>query len=185
MEGTPKLLLPHRGASLLAGAIGVAHEVAPHVIVVVGAFADAYAAEARRSGAAVVTNPDWERGMGTSIRAGFGAVPRGTARALLLLADQPFVPAAHLAALLEALGPRVPIAVSRYGDGNDGVPVALAASLFGAVGALPDDGSAKALARRAPEVARIFLSRAAQRDIDTPADAARWLGVDVEPPSRE
>ena len=158
MEGTPKLLLPHRGASLLAGAIGVAHEVAPHVIVVVGAFADAYAAEARRSGAAVVTNPDWERGMGTSIRAGFGAVPRGTARALLLLADQPFVPAAHLAALLEALGTRGPIAVSRYGDGN---------------------------ALRAPEVARIFLSRAAQRDIDTPADAARWLGVDVEPPSRE
>lgn len=174
--GAPKLLLPLDGETLLARAVRRGAAVAGTVVAVVGAYPERYRGPAEAAGARVVVNEGWAAGLGGTIRAGVAALPAGAERALLLLPDQPFVPPAHLAALLAAVRGGAELALSRYGDGNDGVPAALAATLFGAAAALPDDCGARALRRSAASVASRPLEPAAEIDVDTPAAARRWLG---------
>lgn len=177
--GAPKLLLPLAGETLLARAVRRAATVAGDVIVVVGAYAERYREVAHDVGARVVVNEGWAAGMGGSIRAGVAARPPEAERLLLLLPDQPFVTPDHLIALLRSVREGADLALSRYGDGNLGVPVALGPALFGAAQALPDDCGARALRRRAASATALPLAADAEIDVDTPAAARRWLGPDA------
>ena len=66
--GQPKLLLEHRGKTLLANAIQRASCVTNQVLTVVGAYGDLYRREAECSGAIVVENPNWTEGLSSSLR---------------------------------------------------------------------------------------------------------------------
>lgn len=177
--GAPKLLLPLQGETLLARSVRRAAAVAGSVIVVVGAYPERYREAAETAGARVVVNEGWSAGMGGTIRVGVTALHGAAQRALLLLPDQPFVTPAHLAALLAAVRDGADLALSRYGDGNDGVPAAFASALFGAAAELPDDCGAKALRRRAHRLASVALDPAAEIDVDTPEAARRRLGPEA------
>ncbi len=60
------------------------------VHVVLGARADAVRERARLDGCVLVDNPEWENGMGLSLRAGLGSLAGTGARAALVsLVDQP------------------------------------------------------------------------------------------------
>ena len=171
--GFAKLLLRHRGQSLLAGAVAAAARVCDGVWVVVGAYPRRYGNEARAAGAKVVMNPDWEEGLASSLRQGIEALPAGFGAALILLADQPFVEKEHLEALLERhRTDGCDLVLSRY-EGVLGAPALVDRSLFPQIATLRGDRGARALTHVASTVGEVSLRAA--HDVDTPEDATLWL----------
>lgn len=175
--GQPKQLLMFRGETLVRRAVVAATEAgcAP-VVVVVGESMSAIQAELRETPAIVIENPEWQRGLGASVRRGTGYLLE-TAPAIdalvLMVCDQPLVEANTLAALMaEQERTRKPIVASSYAN-TLGVPAVFDRSCFEALGALPDESGAKALiAARPGDVASVPFEAGA-RDIDTPADFQR------------
>ncbi len=176
--GAPKLALEFEGKTLLARAVATARRVCPHVVAVVGAYAELYAPLAEAAGAAVVVNPDWREGLASSLRAGVASLPPQTAAALVLLGDQPLVPVEHFEKMLEVYRTTAATLVFSKYDGVRGAPTLLDAALFGAVQTLTGDTGARALQDRA-RVATVPLGAAF--DVDTPEDAVR---LKLNPDSR-
>ncbi|MFJ3958290.1 nicotine blue oxidoreductase [Arthrobacter sp. NPDC090010] len=101
----PKALLRRAGTPLVEHLATVLHDGGcAGVVVVLGAEAARVRAESSLDGCTVVENPDWEHGMGGSLRTGLAAVPRGH-HALVALVDQPGLTSATVAALLTAHRP--------------------------------------------------------------------------------
>ena len=178
--GRPKLTLELEGETLLTRAVYKAQEVADVTVVVVGAYAALYRREAEACGARVVENPDWLEGLGSSVRTGVTALPPDTEAALLVLPDQPFVPVTHLRALIKThRDSSIPLILSRYDDGALGVPTLVHRSLFERARALRGSCGAKALLKFTDEVAEVGLTSSHAVDVDTPEEAAHWLGAGV------
>ena len=175
--GSPKQILRLDGESLVRRAAKAA--LASHcarVLVVVGSHAELIAREVEDLPLECVTNTDWQRGIGTSIRAAVehiaGAAPPFDA-VLITAVDQPAVTAALLDRLIAA-GETAPagLAACEY-DGTVGVPALFARRHFDALRILDGDRGGKAiLTAHADGVARIPFAPAAL-DIDTPADYER------------
>ncbi len=98
--GRSKPLVEMDGAPLLARVLETARAagVGPTVLVL-GDRAAEVRARLDLNGGIVVENPDYRRGMSTSLRAGVAAVPPGARRVAIVLADQPFVSPGTLRAL--------------------------------------------------------------------------------------
>lgn len=171
--GFAKLLLRHRGQSLLARAAATAAQVCNALWVVVGAYPRRYRDEVKAAGAQVVMNPEWREGLASSLRRGIEALPPEFGAALIILADQPFVERQHLEALLERhRSDGCDLVLSRY-QGVLGAPALVARSLFPQIMTLRGDRGARTLTRFASAVCEIPLRDS--QDVDTPEDAATWL----------
>jgi molybdenum cofactor cytidylyltransferase len=172
--GQPKQLINFRGETLVRRATRAAIEAqcAP-VVVVVGENAEAIQGELAETSAVIVSNLDWERGLGTSIRSGLRRIGDSVDAVVLLTCDQPLVEAsviAELIAIREQKGK--PIAASRYAN-TIGIPALFDRSCFDELLALSDDCGAKALiASRPNEVATVDFEAGAI-DIDKPEDLSR------------
>ena len=171
--GFAKLLLRHRGRSLLARAVATAAQVCDAVWVVVGAYDRSYRTAAEAAGARVVVNPDWREGLASSLRRGVEALPAEYDAAFILLADQPFVEKGHLQDLLERRRTDgCDLVLSRY-QSVLGAPALVHRSLFPQLLTLQGDRGARVLTRVASSVGEIPLQ--ASQDVDTPEDARTWL----------
>jgi molybdenum cofactor cytidylyltransferase len=175
--GQPKQLLTFQGESLVRRAVRAATEACDAgVAVVAGGTRALIEAELRESGADVVENPEWRRGLGTSIRCGLRhvlvSVPELDA-VVLIACDQPYVEAETVAALVKKrTSTGKAIVASSYAN-TLGIPALFDRSCFEALLALPDDSGAKALIESRPDdVTHIEFERGAI-DIDTPADFER------------
>ena len=169
--GQPKLLLEHRGKTLLARAIQRATCVADQVLTVVGAYSDLYRPEAEWAGAFVVENPNWTEGLSSSLRAAVTSLKPEVAAILVILPDQPFVPTKHLKALVTAHHQNgAPLVLSRYQD-TRGAPALIARSHFSAVLELQGENGAKSLEE--PEQPATTVDLENGWDVDTPSDASR------------
>ena len=170
--GAPKQFLQWEGESLVRRAVRAAAEAdcAP-VVVVVGRDSERIAVELRDTPAQLVPNPEWESGLGSSIRTGIETLLSADAQpdaVVLLACDQPFVDASLIAALIaqwDSSGNR--IVASRYAN-TLGVPALFDRSCFAALMELPNDSGAKALikSRTGATSRRWSLKRA--RSISTP-----------------
>lgn len=175
--GRPKQLLPVAGKTLLARAVAAAtgSGCAP-IIVVLGAHYDRIIPELAGLQAGLVHNPDWEKGIGTSIRRGVGALldmQPPVDELLILLCDQPLIDAQAIVRLLDAYhASGKPVAVSVHA-GITSPPVVVAASLFPQLLALRDDQGAKAIWSARPDLACTVECDEARFDVDTPGDAER------------
>ena len=121
--GMPKALVrDDDGTSWLLRAIA---SLAPcqGVTVVLGAAA-AEAAALLPASVDVVLNPDWESGMGSSLRAGLAALPADADAALVSLVDLPDVTSVVCARVLRAASGPAALARASY-DGRPGHPVLL------------------------------------------------------------
>lgn len=176
--GRPKQLLAYEGSTLLRRATdaAIASGYAP-IVVVVGAAADLAARELDGITTALLEmNPDWEGGMGTSIRAGLRRLLRerpDIAAVLIMLCDQPHVDAAHLRRLRDvhrATAKRV--VASEYG-GTVGPPCLFAAEFFDELLQIGDaEGAKRLIISAGNDLAKVSLP-AATVDIDTPEDYER------------
>lgn len=175
--GEPKQLLRFQGESLVRRAVRAANEAGcVRVAVVTGDISDRIRTELRETSAAIVANPEWRKGIGTSIRCGvedLRSSEPGLSAVVILACDQPFVDANAIAALVaqsETTGKA--IVASHYAN-TLGVPALFDASCFYALVSLPDESGAKSLIEfRCADVAQINFEPGAI-DIDTPADYDR------------
>ena len=129
------------------------------------------------SAAAVVENREWREGIASSLRAGLDALmgDREAEAALVVLADQPMVPAAAVERLFEARrrsGRPVILPLYRFRRGH---PVLLDRWLWPRlIAGLEGDQGARNLFLSRPEwVEEVIFGEDAPRDIDTPEDLKR------------
>ncbi|MGA2556068.1 MAG: nucleotidyltransferase family protein [Verrucomicrobiota bacterium] len=174
--GRPKQLLPFRGRSLLrhAAETALASSCRP-VVVVLGAFADRLGRELSGLPVTIAMNPQWQEGISSSIRAGLKALPperTGPDAVLIMLCDQPLVPAQFLDRLLavhQSSGSG--IVAAEYG-GQPGVPALFSRDYFAELAALCGSGGAKPIIVKHAKLSRRIPLPEAALDIDCQEDVA-------------
>lgn len=175
--GGPKVLATLRGEPLVVRA---ARLLAPLCAAGVHVVAGAAGPEIRRAlagaglppGVTVVDNPDWPRGLSTSLVRGIASLPADTDAVLILLGDQAAVDAADLAALVAAwqVEPAL-IAAAGFAD-RLGPPVVIPRQYWPQLAALRGDQGARSLLEWHEEHITVAMPHAAL-DVDTPEDLAR------------
>jgi CTP:molybdopterin cytidylyltransferase MocA len=177
--GMPKALVRVGERNLLERAIATLCEAGcDRVVVVLGAQADDVRRTVSLRGVTVVVNEEWAAGMSTSLRAALRACS-GDAAAVVLLVDQPGVPAVAVRRLVDAWRDGEHSAVAATYGGELRNPVLFDAAVFEAVaGYGHGDVGAKPWLRAHPDqVATVEVGDVADAaDIDTPDDVARWSG---------
>lgn len=177
--GSAKQLLPVGGDPLVQlVAARAAALTGEHLIVVLGAHADAIEAQLSGCPGRRLINPAWQEGIGSSLRAGVSALPPECAAVLVLLADQAAVSVDDLR-LLTGLWQASPerIAAAAYGEPEpkSGVPAIFPRAWFPALLELSGDTGARALLARHAQAVQTVPMPSAALDIDTPEDAVRFL----------
>ena len=174
LGGRPKALLVSQGRLFVErAAAGLRAAGCARVHVVLGAAAPRVRAEADLTGCAVLVNPDWETGMGSSLRLGLRALTEaGAPGALICLVDQPQVGAAAMSRVLAAYRTPATLAAATY-TGRRGHPVLIGADHFAGVAraARGDQGARAYLRAHEAEITPVECADvAAPDDIDEPGD---------------
>jgi molybdenum cofactor cytidylyltransferase len=169
--GSPKQLVMVDGRTLLEHAIesAIAADLAP-----VAAVVPVWLSRPARLDQAWlrwIRNPFPERGIGLSLRLGLEALGNDVSAALILLGDQPSMPAATIAAVLRARGDR-PI-VAAQADGVLAPPVLLERSHFHLADGLTRDVGLREVLRSNPDLVTAAQVRGHAPDIDVTDDLDR------------
>ena len=180
--GRPKQLLQFAGQTLLARSVAAAvGSGCVPIVVVLGAQYDLMVGELAGFAVTPVHNPDWQRGIGTSIRCGVNTLLGHAARIdeiLILLCDQPLIDTRVITRLVEGYrqsGRSIGVSVHA---GTPSPPVIISAPLFPQLLALPDDQGARAIWSDRPDLVFRLDCEEAGFDVDTPQDIdrlAQWL----------
>ncbi len=173
--GSNKLFLELDGESLLRRATkrAVAAGLEP-VIVVLGHEAERARQELSGLPVRTTLNPDYARGINTSLKAGVVALPEAARAAVVLLADMPFVTDRMIAALVERYRESsAPLVVSDYA-GVHAPPMLYHRSLFAELEAMEGEGCGKQVVRRhRSEAVAVSWPASALTDVDRPEDYER------------
>lgn len=174
LGGRPKALLEHRGRPLVEHAVGVLRAAGrTRVHVVLGASADEVRGRAELDGCVLVDNPEWEAGMGSSLRAGLASLDGTGARAALVsLVDQPGIGPEAVSRVCAAYRDGTSLVSAAYA-GVRGHPVLLGADHWTgiAASATGDRGARAYLAEREEAITIVECGDVARAyDIDTAAD---------------
>ncbi|MER7235457.1 nucleotidyltransferase family protein [Streptomyces olivaceus] len=182
LGGRPKALLEHRGQPLVEHAVAALRAAGcARVHVVLGARADDVRARAALDGCVLVDNPEWEQGMGSSLRAGLASLAgtrsgtrAGTraGAALVSLVDQPGIGAPAMARVRSGYRDERSLVSAAYA-GVRGHPVLLGAAHWAGVAATAtgDRGARAYLREHEAEIALVECGDVARPyDIDTEAD---------------
>lgn len=177
--GAPKQLLKIGGRTLLETVVEKFLESrVDEVIVVLGHDSELIQQKVALGRARVVTNRDYGRGLGSSIRAGIEAVGAESRAVILALGDQPLLSVATVDALvqkyLETGGP----IVAPYFQRRRGNPVLFDRKLFRYLKKIEGDRGAKAVIKEQGwKVVRVDVrDPGVLLDIDSEADYRRALG---------
>jgi molybdenum cofactor cytidylyltransferase len=176
--GQSKQLLKIGDAPLLAHVTREAMGASGNVVVVLGANAAEHESILRSLAVHVTYNADWQKGMGSSIKAGVRhllSLSPHLDGILIMVCDQPKVTSAHLNTLIKKFREmHGAIVTSRY-EAMQGVPAIFSNEHFHDLLGLDDQNGAKVVMARYPEeVVSIDFPDGAD-DLDTPTDYARFL----------
>ncbi|SHI89136.1 molybdenum cofactor cytidylyltransferase [Hymenobacter daecheongensis DSM 21074] len=182
--GQPKQLLPYAGQTLLrrAAETAVAAAGGGPVVVVTGALHESLLPELAGLPLAVVRCPEWERGMGASLKAGLAALEAAgpLLSITVLLCDQPHITPALLRQLRDThAATGRPIVATEYA-GTRGVPVLFGAVVLPLLRALADEAGAAQLLRQHPRLVAAVPFAGAAVDVDTPAQYAALLATEPD-----
>lgn len=142
--GTPKQLLRMGDETILERTLrNVRASNVSEIVLVLGHAADEVQKTIATEGLKVVINPDYEQGMGTSLRFGLAAVDADAA--LIVLADQPWVRTETFNRLIECHQECEPQILVPIYKGFRGNPVLLDRSVFEEVKGLSGDVGCRAI----------------------------------------
>lgn len=173
--GRPKQLLDWKGQTLIRHAVQNIQqaEIAERIVVMLGAHRDRIAPELEGLPVEIAVNPDWETGMGSSIRTGVEYILQTTADQwdgiFISLVDQPLVQARHYQQIYRTWAAHFPaVAAARYHD-ILGVPALFGHDLFPKLLALDGQIGARKVLAQANQVIPVELPEA-RFDLDTPEE---------------
>jgi CTP:molybdopterin cytidylyltransferase MocA len=168
--GRPKALVEIAGVTLAERAVALLRDGgADPVTVVTGA------APVNLPGVMTVCNPDWETGMGSSLREGLHAIPADREAVVIALVDQPLITPAVVRRLVAAFASGARLAVACY-QGRPRNPVLIGREYWAeAAETARGDAGARGFLRAHPElVTAVECGDVANPDdLDTPEDLAR------------
>jgi molybdenum cofactor cytidylyltransferase len=148
------------------------------VTVVTGSRAGDIAAALAGLDVALVHNPEFARGLSTSLKAGLAGLPADIDGVIVLLGDMPGVTTEMIDRLIDAFRPEegalivVPTVAGRRGN-----PVLWSARFFDELKAIAGDtGGRQLIAANGDAVVEVELGPAVGLDVDTPADLAALGG---------
>ena len=172
--GRPKQTLEFQGMSLLRRATLAALDARCRpVVVVTGAHAELTRRELDQLDVREAFNPDWETGMGSSVRAGIErliSIDVDVTAVVLLLCDQPHVTASVVSSLVAAHHTTgKTLIASAYGD-SFGVPALFSRTLFTELKQLAGSSGAKEIIKRHASEAHFLPFPDGEVDVDTPED---------------
>ena len=176
--GSPKQLAYFHDKRLLTIALDLARKISERIVLVTGAYyeeiANELGSEIKSLNVHNIHNPDWDSGMGTSIRAGVLSLESSVDGALILLVDQPLVTESHLKNLVEVWCKGSveqgsgPWAVATSYSSSTGVPALFDKSAFEDLCKLNgDEGARYLLNKRVDEIISLQPDFSLM-DIDTP-----------------
>jgi molybdenum cofactor cytidylyltransferase len=174
--GRPKQLLRlPSGKTLLEHTLHEAQQSrAWKVEVVLGAYSAEMLPLLAAHTQAPILHREWEKGMGSSIKAGLAHILQNPPQALIIsVCDQPYIHHTLFDALMARL-PHAPtqLLASQYESGALGVPAIFGEKWFEALASLPDGAGAKALLQKA-QAGHVPFPKG-DIDIDTEED---WKNV--------
>jgi molybdenum cofactor cytidylyltransferase len=167
--GARKQMAELQGRPLLEHALATAAELVDRVYVVLGSGAGEIEAGIELGAAIPVRCADWRSGPGASLRAGLSALGSEFDATLVLLGDEPFLPADVAERLLAARCPDNPALRASY-CGRPGHPVLIERRLIARLLAAPPDRKPAATLREAGALEIECGDLGEPRDVDTPAD---------------
>lgn len=177
--GRPKQLLPVEGRPLLELVLTrVCASKLDEVAVVLGAHAEEISRAVGLGRSRVILNPDYHKGMSSSLRAGVLSLGKGVSRLVVILGDQPDISATLIDELLSLHQESGLPAAALSLEGMLHPPVVLNRSLWGELLELEGDVGCRAVIRGRPDLvaALPFAGRQGHPvDIDTLADYQHLL----------
>lgn len=182
--GQPKQLLEYQGKSLIKNAVKTALQSELGEVIVVSGFLNReIVQELKDLPVEIVHNPNWQKGIGSSIKTGISAVERlqnqdQKASALIMLTDQPLITSEHLKNLSSLFyGHKNSMIMASNYAGTSGVPAIFDYSFFPDLLCLPDNRGAQFLFdKHQHKLLSVPFSEAAI-DIDTPEDYQKLIGL--------
>jgi molybdenum cofactor cytidylyltransferase len=172
--GSSKQLLRWGKETLLRHAIKTAIESrAGQVYVVLGSGENTHRQEIQDLPVTIVSNPDWAKGMGSSLKAGLSAARDSSEAVLVMVCDMPFVTSEHLNNIIEHYNKTgQQVVASKYGEAV-GVPALFGKSIFNELSQISDEEGARKVISKNAEATIIHLQSGT--DIDTPDDYLQSL----------
>jgi CTP:molybdopterin cytidylyltransferase MocA len=169
--GMPKALVEHGGRLLVEHALATLRDAGcDPIVVVLGAADEAVRERADLTGAIVVTNPDWEQGMGSSLRVGLRTLSDTEAQATaILLVDTPGITTEAVRRVNDHADPRALVVATYHGE--RGHPVLIGREHWAGVAELADGdvGARPYLTKRRDQVRTVGCEDIADgTDLDLP-----------------
>lgn len=168
--GQPKQLIQLGGESLLRRTSRLAVEAGcTPVFIVLGFAAERMLPELEGPQVQLLTNPQWQEGMGSSLRCGVAAAQASGAQGVLLLVcDQPRLSVEHLRTLLVRHGKGTTLITASEYAGRIGVPAVFSAELFPELLEIQGDQGARQVIERHADAVQVIDWPEGALDIDSP-----------------
>lgn len=165
-----------RGTTLLQHTVDQAKASrAREVSVVLGSGAGEIQNKLHAEHVSIISNPKWNEGMSTSIRAGIASLSDSVDAAILSLCDQPFLTSGIFDSLIETFSSSGKSIVTCEYGGQIGPPVLFANTHFPKLYALKGDtGAKKIVSEHEYLVARVSFPLGSI-DLDTPEDYKKFI----------
>jgi molybdenum cofactor cytidylyltransferase len=177
--GQSKQLLNWGDKTLLEHAATTALGTNPEsVVVVLGANEQSHQTVLKNLDVAIVVNPQWQMGMGSSIKVGLKFLVDQSPKiggVVIMVCDQPFITSQHLQNMVaqhEKTG--YSIIATKY-TGLLGVPVFFSSKLFKLLEKIEDTEGAKKLVHQNPQLTDFVPLEEGKIDLDTPDDYANFV----------
>lgn len=181
--GTPKLLLPFGGKTIIEHIVdNINQSKADKILVVLGSHREEIQNKLADRPVLSVVNHRYMEGMLSSIQIGFGALPKDTAAALVCLGDQPLIPFSVLDDLIEAYEQTKKGIVLPVYKKKRGHPILIDQKYRQEVLDLSPDTGLRSLVHNHPQdvqEAKVDTPHIL-KDIDKPEDYARELKIKEE-----
>jgi molybdenum cofactor cytidylyltransferase len=171
--GKLKQTLPIRGKPMLEEVLKTFRKTkVDQIFVVLGSHRSEVMKDVEFKKEIIVDNPDFAKGMSSSIKAGLSAANASAGAAFIVLADQPFLSSETVDKLIGAYTTSMaPIVVPVY-RGRRGNPVLFDRSLFPEIMELSGDSGAKTVILRNDELVLevVVEDEGVVADVDTPSE---------------
>jgi molybdenum cofactor cytidylyltransferase len=167
--GQPKQLIEFQGETLIRRITKTALTISNDVLIVLGANAELIEADLEPFTGQVKTvfNPDWQEGMGTSIKIGVQQLAKNADAIMVLLCDQPFVTAEKLQEILQIFANfHQPIIACEYKN-QLGVPMLFDKTIFPELLNLKGDKGARAFLHKYEGKIGLIDFQEGNFDVDT------------------
>lgn len=175
--GSNKLLFELDGESVLRGAArrALAGGLSP-LLVVLGHQEEKARRELDGLPCQVVVNPDYEKGITSSLKTGVAALPSDVQAAMVMLADMPFVTTEMIAGLIDRYrSTEAPLVISDY-EGVNAPPMLYDRALFGELLTMTEEGCGRQVVKRHRHEAEVLpWPASALADLDVPEDYERVI----------